>query len=92
MQYEVVDGKCTKTSVTDSQPTFGVPSSAKYETSEYLGVARAKNLGVLVNEYYDVEYRQGIYLSSYAPVTGDTCVPVLISELTVKPDLTMELY
>lgn len=91
MQYEVVNGKCTKTSLSGSIPTFGVESNATYETSEYIG-SSLPNLGVLVNEYNKIIPDTSIYLSSYAPVTGDVCIPILISDLTVKPGLTMELY
>ncbi len=87
----VEDGKCTKGFVVGSMPDYGVSSNAKYESSEYIG-SSLPNLGVLVNEFYNIDRStEDIYLSSYAPVAGDICIPVLVSELKTKPFLEMDL-
>ena len=69
-----------------------MPSSAKYDTSQYIG-AELPNLGVLVNEFNDVNRDTlNIYLGSYAPTgTPGVCVPVQITEMAAKPRLTMIL-
>ena len=90
MKYTVVDGKCSNESLSESFPSYGVPEDASYETSEYIG-SELPNLGVLVNEYNNIVRDKSIYLSSYAPVTGDVCVPVMITELYVSPRLEMNL-
>ena len=92
IRYFVENGVCRKTSITNAIPKFGVPDDAKYDTSEYIGSV-LPNLGVLVNEYHNIVPDTSIYMSSYAPATGDgsVCVPVLVSNLGARPRLTMSL-
>jgi hypothetical protein len=92
-RYFSVGGQCTKTSINATTiPAFGVPSTAKFNAAEYIG-AVLPNLGVLVNEYYEVVPDTRIYLGSYAPANADgsVCVPVLISDLSAKPELHLHL-
>ena len=90
MKYTVVDGKCDRESLSESIPSFGVPEDASYETSQYIGSELPK-LGVFVNEYNNIVRDKSIYLSSYAPDTGDVCVPVILTEMYVLPKLAMNL-
>ena len=91
MQYKVEGGKCTRSPLTGSIPTFGVPSDASYYTSEFIG-AELPKLGVLVNEYDNIDAdKKTVYLSSYAPVDGTVCVPVLITNLAATPTLQLQL-
>ena len=90
MNYTAVGGRCIKTKLEGDVPSFGVSGDSKYESSEFIG-AELPNLGVLVNEYNNIIKDKSISLSSYAPVTGSVCVPVMSTDLTAKPRLTMNL-
>jgi hypothetical protein len=92
MQYTVRNGECHHKALETPIPTFGVPSTAKYDFSEYIG-AELPNLGVLVNEYSNIVADASIYGSSYAPVNADgsICIPILTNDLTAKPGLMLSI-